>query len=309
MLNSQLYVSFIIPCHNEAEIIEATINTIKKELKDTNLSYEIIVVDNLSDDESKIVASNAGAQVFSCPADTVAAVRNYGCSKSRGEILVFLDADVHLSAGWGSAFSKIIRLKKLQTNKIIGSHCSVPPSIKEPLASWYLGIENDARNTHLGTGHMVMTKDFFMNLGMFDEKLKTGEDFEFCQRAFNSGANIEINKKLKAYHMGYPENLGDFIKRESWHGGSDFGSVSSIIHSKVAISAVFFIALNATLLYQIATGSFLEFLFTLVILVAFLSIIVIVKFGFVSVNLFFPRVIVSYFYLLGRAMSLKEIIR
>ena len=300
-------VSFIIPCFNEEKWIKTTIKKIHEELNSVGLSYEVIVVDNKSQDNSANIALSAGSQVYSSSAKTVAAVRNSGFSKSRGNFIVFLDSDVHLGRGWGQAFSEILRSNMLGQETIIGSHCTAPDNLKEPLSSWYRGIEKDSRNTHLGTGHMIMSKQLFENIGMFNPNLTSGEDYEFCQRVLQAGGRIDHNYALKAYHMGYPATIKDFINRECWHGTSDFTSFSSVIKSKVALASLIFVALNIFLLYFLISGRSHLLALSVSFLASFLILIVIKKFGYTGVRTLIFRCITAYFYFLGRSMSIKNL--
>ena len=58
-------VSIIIPVYNESKVIGELISEIKSELIEIDTEYEIIVVDDGSDDNSKFVAESAGAKVIS----------------------------------------------------------------------------------------------------------------------------------------------------------------------------------------------------------------------------------------------------
>lgn len=51
--NQKFNISIIIPVYNEEKIIAETIKDLKKELKDLNLNYEIIVVNDASTDKTK----------------------------------------------------------------------------------------------------------------------------------------------------------------------------------------------------------------------------------------------------------------
>ena len=304
MMKKPLDVSFIIPCFNEERWIATTISIIKKELEDFDLLYEIIVIDNQSQDRSANIAKSAGADVYYSSAKTVGAVRNFGFLKSCGEFVVFLDCDVYLCKGWGLEFLRILRSETLNEKTVTGSHCATPDNLKEPLRSWYKGIEKDQRDTHLGTGHMIMSSLLFKDVGMFNEELISGEDYEFCRRVIIAGGNILNNNKLRVFHMDYPETIKDFIKRERWHGTSDFKSLDSILGSKIAIATIIFILLNiltvsflliSRLSLMIASFSFLVF---------FLILVVIKKFSFGGFRDLIFKTSAAYFYFFGRSMSI-----
>lgn len=306
-MTNNLDVSFVIPCFNEEEWISTTIFRIREELEKTTLLYEIIVVDNQSHDNSANIATSSGALVYSSSAKTVAAVRNYGFSKSCGKFVVFLDCDVHLSQDWGLVFSEVIKSDSVGQKTVTGSHCSVPTNLKEPLCTWYRGIENDTRNTHLGTGHMIMVSAFFEQMGMFNEDFASGEDYDFCHRVLRAGGEIFNNTKLKVCHMDYPTNIGAFVKREYWHGTSDFKDLKAIVSSKIAVASIIFIILNISVLFLLTVGKFNFSFISIFLLISLLALVVIKKFGYTGIRDLVFRGFIAYFYFLGRSMSIKNL--
>jgi hypothetical protein len=82
----------------------------------------------------------------------------------------------------------------------------------------------------------------------------SGEDVDFCQRASALGIQVSPDRKLRVLHQGYPSTAGQFIRREAWHGRSDFTSIHSFFASPVAIAAtlfaVFHLALAIALVVQ-----------------------------------------------------------
>jgi len=87
-------VSVIIPCYNQAHFLDEAIESV---LTQTYPNREIIVVDDGSTDNTAEVAGRYSAvrHIYQENAGPSAA-RNTGVTKSRGEYLVFLDADDRL---------------------------------------------------------------------------------------------------------------------------------------------------------------------------------------------------------------------
>lgn len=296
-------ISFVIPCYNAEEFIEVVIKSIQESCEECCDEYEIIVVDNGSNDKSATLARRCGALVVASSAETVSGVRNDGVKVAQGNLLVFIDADVQLDRSWCSVLFN--RLKNAPDSKIVtGSHCVVPETIKEPFFTWYKSIENDDRNTHLGSGHMIMPRNLFDEIGGFDNKLKSGEDYELCQRARKSGALVQSDSNLVARHLGYPDTVWRFVARECWHGASDFSTLYNFLKSKVALFAVFFAFLQISVLFSVFVGSILMLSLLLPLTIVLLAIFVYAKFGFKSIKVFALNICVSYIYLFGRACSL-----
>jgi len=99
-------ISIIIPAHNEAKYISKTLSSIKKQ---SYRDYEIIVVaDSCTDDTAKI-AKSFGCRVFNVNSRNVAHNRNYGAKKAKGDILIFLDAEVRVSTDYLEEVNKAVK--------------------------------------------------------------------------------------------------------------------------------------------------------------------------------------------------------
>lgn len=87
-------ISIVIPTYNRADLIEKAIQSI---LNQTYKNWELIVVDNYSEDNTKdVISAFNDNRIFmlSTPrTGSVAASRNLGVSHSNGEWIAFLDSD------------------------------------------------------------------------------------------------------------------------------------------------------------------------------------------------------------------------
>lgn len=94
-------VSLIVPCfiatEKHAELFEETLATVSAQ---TGPDYEVIVVDDGSPlDVARTVSKHRATMTIWQPNAGPAVARNTGIARSRGEYLVFLDADDHLFPG------------------------------------------------------------------------------------------------------------------------------------------------------------------------------------------------------------------
>jgi len=108
--DSQIDLTVVIPCLNEAESIIVTLDNVYLTLKEHSLSYEIIVVDDVSDDETFAIASEWAEQhrglvpvkviTRSLHRRGYGAVVRYGAAYGIGRYCIFVSADnvdpVHL---------------------------------------------------------------------------------------------------------------------------------------------------------------------------------------------------------------------
>jgi hypothetical protein len=67
-------------------------------------------------------------------------------------------------------------------------------------------------------GDLAISRELFMNLGGFDETIVTSEDTEFCERAAASSVPILAVPSLSVVHLGTPQTLEGFYRKQSWHG-------------------------------------------------------------------------------------------
>lgn len=87
-------ISIIIPAYREEAVIGDVVETVRGVMEASAMSFEIIVVDDGSDDQTALKAEQAGACVLSHPYNigNGAAVKT-GIRNARGAILVTMDGD------------------------------------------------------------------------------------------------------------------------------------------------------------------------------------------------------------------------
>jgi len=86
-------ISFVIPAHNEEKLIGRTLDALVEAVRATGRPFEIIVVDDASDDATATIAEQKGARVVAVNRRQIAAVRNDGAKVALGDPLIFVDAD------------------------------------------------------------------------------------------------------------------------------------------------------------------------------------------------------------------------
>jgi glycosyltransferase involved in cell wall biosynthesis len=91
-------ISFVVPAYNEASGLAATLASIHGAAQACGIEYEIVVANDASTDDTARIATEAGARVVHVSNRQISRTRNDGARESRGDRLVFIDADTQLNA-------------------------------------------------------------------------------------------------------------------------------------------------------------------------------------------------------------------
>lgn len=111
--------SIVIPCYNEESYISDSIKSLKNQ--DFKGSFEIIVVDNNSTDQSVAIAHNLGVKVIHEKKAGVCFARQAGSNVAKGEIIVSTDSDTVSKKDWLSKIDKAF--KKNEKIIAVGGPC------------------------------------------------------------------------------------------------------------------------------------------------------------------------------------------
>lgn len=272
MQNNKL--SIIIPCLNERVHLEKTLPSLIRNMSLFEYKFEILLIDNGSNDGSTELADSLGITTIIKPDFTISMLRNLGVDCQSADFLVFLDADVEITDKWVKALSNFVETIDKDALIITGSPCLRPSNASLLERHWFNGREFS--DEALNSGNLITTKRLYRKAGGFDPKMITGEDWDFCFRAKNNGATIKVDPSFRVYHHGFPKTPIQFFRRELWHGQGDFVSFASFVKSKpgiVAVLNVLFLAISIS--YVIIANSYITlilYLLALSGLAAFISI-------------------------------------
>ena len=166
-------LSFIVPAHNEEHELPRTLTAIRAAGVASGHSYEVIVVNDASDDRTEEIARDFGAHVVSVHRRQIAATRNAGAAVARGHVLFFVDADTHIAPAHVSG-----ALAALERG-VSGGSARVAVDRKLPFwAGVFLAIFSTLYFAmRLGIGAFIFTRrETFQTVGGFDEQYFAGEE-------------------------------------------------------------------------------------------------------------------------------------
>ncbi len=192
--------SLVIPARNEEKMLSHCIAAIKNQSGD--FSYEIIVVNNGSTDQTESVAKELGVKVINEKRPGVGQARKIGTEQARGKYVMHVDADTRLPKNYFSEVSK--RFQKNPHLKIIGGqmyYYDAPWWINliRPVFHWsFYFLARILSWGRVGPmGHnMTFTKETYDKTNGFDGTLCYGEDMDICRKISKFG-EVKLDMSLK----------------------------------------------------------------------------------------------------------------
>ena len=214
---SKRLVSVVIPCLNVANTVERLVRSLRAQQLPVGVEIEIVTVDNGSTDGTAELLRRLPVRIIEEEKRGPAAARNAGVRGARGEIIVFLDADMR--AAHGRLIAEHLRTLDVHVDAgISGGAMTHDPEQRNLLAfaenatalfNWHDRLP--ARElTFQPAGNQAFRRALFDELGPWDESLLYLEDFEWSQRVVPSGRKIYFNPAAGSYITGR-ESLGAII--------------------------------------------------------------------------------------------------
>ena len=109
MIEPELEVSVVLPCLNEAATVGRCIAAALEALQRGGLRGEVVVADNGSRDDSRAIATAAGARVIDVAVRGYGSALRAGIDAARGDIIVMADADMSYDLGDVPRFVRAVR--------------------------------------------------------------------------------------------------------------------------------------------------------------------------------------------------------
>lgn len=216
-------LSVVIPAHNASDTIGAALESLARQR--FNGTWEVIVVDNASTDETAAVALTFAERlpairvVDAFDRRGIPYARNRGVEAARGRLIAFCDADDEVSEQWLAGIAEgLDRHGAVATQKEHGllNEGWVRDSRDAPTANgmhenWY-----PPYLPHSGMGGMGIRRELHEAIGGFDESYSSCEDNDYCFRIQLRG--IEIGTVQGAlYHYRFKDTLGKILRQAYWY--------------------------------------------------------------------------------------------
>lgn len=202
-------VSVIIPTFNRAAMVTQAVDSV---LAQTDASYELIVVDDGSGDDTSSRLARYGDRVRLARQGQrgVAAARNHGARLARGHWLAFLDSDdewlpgklarqlrFHAAADWAISQTAEIWLRN-------GRRVNPHAHHRKPSGEFFLPSLDRCL---VSPSAVMLRRDLFDALGGFDESLAVCEDYDLWLRVARRARIGLIPEALVLKRGGHADQL------------------------------------------------------------------------------------------------------
>lgn len=217
-------LTIIIPSFNTKALIDRCIGSIRKSINDAKITYEIIVVDNASEDGTAALLRKKypRVQVLSNNKNLgYGKANNQGIRKARGNTILLLNSDIVVL---DESIEKLWHYSQVHETSFIGGkllnengspQASCGPMYSLPVVFAMLFCKGDQmqltryspdaeKTVDWVSGACLMgTKSAFLDVGLFDERIfMYMEEIEFLYRARKKGYTTLFYPDARFLHVG-----------------------------------------------------------------------------------------------------------
>lgn len=199
-------LSVIVPVYNGAMHLSRCLDSLRLSHYS---DFEVIVVDDCSTDCSLQIAERSGARCIRAPHTLgPAGARNLGVTRARGEILVFVDADVEVPCNALGLIEQDFA-DDAQLAAVFGAYDDEPAwgnflSQYKNLMHSYIHLKSCERAVTFWAGGGAVRRAAFLECAGFDAaryRYPSIEDIELGYRLARAGRKIKLNKQLRVKHL------------------------------------------------------------------------------------------------------------
>ncbi len=205
-MEEQPFISIIVPAYNAREHLGQCLDAL---LASSYTSFEIIVVDDGSTDDTAEMARAKGVTLLERTRQAgPGAARNEGALQAKGEVLLFVDADVLVTERTVALVAKRF-MENPDVDALFGSYDDTPS--EEDFLSQYKNLSHHYVHQQSGEGAVTfwagcgaVRKEVFDRAAGFDQERYARpsiEDIELGYRMNKMGCKILLDKALQVKHL------------------------------------------------------------------------------------------------------------
>lgn len=232
-------ITVVVPVHNAEKYIQRAMDSL---LHQKGVNIQILLMENGSGDDSKIICDNYAAQYQNVEAyhlseGNVSLARNEGIQYAKGRFISFVDADDYVAEGM---YEKLLSDAEIEQSDIIlfdyyrciGDQIVHGDKIKD--AQIYMKpeedirsalqkalispIEQDVSNIMASVWRGIYRREFLLeNKLLFDAELQIGEDLLFLIKALSFDANVKLLDQTYYYYVIENDSVTSVFSGDSWY--------------------------------------------------------------------------------------------
>lgn len=203
---NQPFVSVIIPVYNDSDRLHKALTALYYQTYPYS-RYEVIVVNNGSDDCNKVkavVKQFPNVQLLHELKRGCYAARNRGIISAKGEVFAFTDSDCIPANDWIAAG---VQAFLAQPNiGLVAGHIEFffkgdRPTVAEYIDSiFYLRQKDYVRHHYGATANVFTSRKILETVGLFNDRLPSVGDKEWGQRVFEAGYEVIYSPNAVVHH-------------------------------------------------------------------------------------------------------------
>lgn len=229
-------VSIVVPTFNRAAWLGEALDSLMTQKKDELLVFEIVVVDNASTDFTAAVVADAEARspvpiryVYE-PVQGDGAARNSGILAAAHDLIAFFDDDQFAATDWISALVDVVRSTGAM---VVGGAVTLDLDADEHNRFGLVTRRDMLRESVPydrvrayehgelpGTCNLLVARQVFDVIGVFDATMNGGSDFDLLRRANRAGFEAWFAPEASVVHrVGRYRRTTEYFQRESRRNG------------------------------------------------------------------------------------------
>ena len=202
-------VSVIIPTRNSERFLEKCLRSVRSQ---TYPNIEVIVVDNFSEDRTKLIAERYADSVLLKGPERSAQV-NFGAVHARGKYVYRVDSDVVVES--------CVVEEAIEKCEVEGFDAVCVHNTSDPSVGFWARVRKLERDCYaddeLNVAARFFKRDVFERVGGFDERLVAAEDYDLHNRLLECMFKIGFIKS-KEIHIGEPASLSEIVRKHYYYG-------------------------------------------------------------------------------------------
>ena len=211
--NKLPFVSVVVPHKGPEKLLISCLGALRQQTYPKD-SFEVIVVRNEAEQRPPPLTLETNESFLWQPKGFSYAARNFGIERARGSIIALTDSDTLPDARW---IAEGVDSLESGADVIAGD---IDLICLGKVTSWGNSYDlqfgfDQRTNAKLGlsvTANTFARRTLFDNVGLFDDRLESGGDFEWCRRATLYGAKILFAERSRVSHPTRPK-VSDQIRK------------------------------------------------------------------------------------------------